>query len=51
MTANQDLMSLARKQLKGMWGLGVGVTIITIAISIGLNLIPLRRQCEWRSFI
>jgi uncharacterized membrane protein len=40
MTANRDLMTLARKQLKGMWGLGVGVTIITYAISIGLSLIP-----------
>ena len=40
MTANQDLMTLARQQLKGMWGLGVWVTIITFAISIGLSLIP-----------
>ena len=40
MTANQDLMTLARRQLKGMWGLGVGVTIITFAISIGFSLIP-----------
>jgi len=40
MTANQDLMTMARQQLKGMWGLGVWVTIITFAISIGLSLIP-----------
>ncbi len=40
MTANRDLMTLARQQLKGMWGLGVGVTIIIFAINIVLNLIP-----------
>jgi uncharacterized membrane protein len=40
MTANKDLMTLARQQLKGMWGLGVGVTIITFAISMVLGLIP-----------
>jgi len=40
MTANRDLMTLARQQLKGMWGLGVGVTVITLAISIGLSSIP-----------
>jgi uncharacterized membrane protein len=40
MTANRDLMTLARQQLKGMWGLGVGVTIITFAINIVLSLIP-----------
>ena len=40
MKANRDLMSLARQQLRGMWGLGVGVTVITFAISVGLNSIP-----------
>jgi uncharacterized membrane protein len=40
MTANRDLMTLARQQLKGIWGLGVGVTLITFAINIGLGLIP-----------
>jgi uncharacterized membrane protein len=40
MKANRDLMTLARQQLKGLWGLGVGVTVITFAISIGLNSIP-----------
>ena len=40
MTTNQDLMTLARQQLKGMWALGVGVTVITFAISGVLSLIP-----------
>ena len=40
MNANRDLITLARQQLKGLWGLGVGVTVITFAISIGLNSIP-----------
>ncbi len=40
MTANRDLMSLARKQLKGRWWLGVGVTMIIFAISFGLSFIP-----------
>jgi uncharacterized membrane protein len=40
MIANRDLMTLARKQLKGLWGLGVSITIITFAINIGLGLIP-----------
>jgi uncharacterized membrane protein len=40
MTANRDLMTMARQQLKGLWGLGVGVTLIIFAISIGLNSIP-----------
>ena len=40
MTANRDLMTSARQQLKGIWGLGVGVTIITIAINMVLSLIP-----------
>jgi uncharacterized membrane protein len=40
MKANKDLMSLARHQLKGMWWLGVGVTLIIFVISCVLNLIP-----------
>ena len=40
MTVNRDLMTKARQQLKGMWGLSVGVTIIFFGISCVLNLIP-----------
>jgi len=39
-TANRDLMRDARASLSGQWGLGVGVTVVFLAITIALGFLP-----------
>ena len=41
LTENRELMTRARSQLAGKWGIAVGVTFIYMAILIVLNFIPL----------
>ncbi|MGB4100231.1 MAG: DUF975 family protein [bacterium] len=39
-THNRDLMRMARESLHTHWGLGVGVTILYLAIVVGISYIP-----------
>ncbi len=40
-THNRDLMRLARESLRGRWGLGVGMMVLYMLITVGVSFIPL----------
>jgi uncharacterized membrane protein len=40
LTANRDIMTSARAQLRGKWGIAVGVSFIYLVITVALNVIP-----------
>jgi uncharacterized membrane protein len=40
LTANRDIMTSARAQLRGEWGIAVGVSFIYLVITVALNVIP-----------
>ena len=40
LTANRDIMTSARAQLRGKWDIAVGVSLIYLVITVALNAIP-----------